>query len=80
VYFLWHCSSPHGVRPLTGILLYGARTFLPFTTLLLQSGDCLASFRANSNTLSGQAYLSEESVVVDLPDFQPLPYVKNTFI
>ncbi len=29
VYFLWHCSSPHGVRSLTGILLYGARTFLP---------------------------------------------------
>jgi hypothetical protein len=29
VYFLWHCSSPHGVRPLTGILLCGARTFLP---------------------------------------------------
>ncbi len=28
VYFLWHCSSPRGVRPLTGILLYGARTFL----------------------------------------------------
>ena len=29
VYFLWHCSSPRGVRSLTGILLYGARTFLP---------------------------------------------------
>jgi len=29
VYFLWHFPSPHGVRPLTGILLYGARTFLP---------------------------------------------------
>ena len=28
VYFLWHFPSPHGVRPLTGILLYGARTFL----------------------------------------------------
>ena len=40
VYFLWHCSSPHGVRPLTGILLCGARTFLP----LLLGGDCLASF------------------------------------
>ena len=32
VYFLWHCSSPHGVRPLTGILLYGARTFLSALT------------------------------------------------
>ncbi len=29
VCFLWHCSSPRGVRPLTGILLCGARTFLP---------------------------------------------------
>jgi len=29
VYFLWHFPSPHGVRPLTGIPLYGARTFLP---------------------------------------------------
>ena len=29
VYFLWHFPSPHGVRPLTGILLCGARTFLP---------------------------------------------------
>jgi len=28
VYFLWHFPSPHGVRSLTGILLYGARTFL----------------------------------------------------
>ena len=26
---LWPYSSPHGGRPLTGILLYGARTFLP---------------------------------------------------
>ena len=25
---LWPCSSPHGVRPLAGILLCGARTFL----------------------------------------------------
>ena len=25
---LWPCSSPHGGRPLTGILLCGARTFL----------------------------------------------------
>jgi len=29
VYFLWHFPSPHGVRSLTGILLCGARTFLP---------------------------------------------------
>ena len=29
VYFLWHFPSPHGVRPLTGILLSGDRTFLP---------------------------------------------------
>ncbi len=26
--FLLHCLSPHGARPLAGILLYGARTFL----------------------------------------------------
>ena len=26
--FLLHFPSPHGARPLTGILLYGARTFL----------------------------------------------------
>lgn len=32
VCFLWHCSSPRGVRPLTGILLYGARTFLSALT------------------------------------------------
>ena len=47
VYFLWHCSSPHGVRPLTGILLYGARTFLPAPKV---RGDCLASFAAEFNT------------------------------
>ena len=29
VYFLLHFPSPHGVWPLTSILLYGARTFLP---------------------------------------------------
>jgi len=29
VYFLWHFPSPRGVRPLAGILLCGARTFLP---------------------------------------------------
>jgi len=28
VYFLWHFPWPHGLRSLTGILLYGARTFL----------------------------------------------------
>jgi len=32
VYFLWHFPSPHGVRSLTGILLCGARTFLPALT------------------------------------------------
>ena|GEM_PF-2316141 len=31
VYFLLHFPSPHGVRPLAGILLYGARTFLRTT-------------------------------------------------
>ena len=29
VYFLRHFPSPRGVRPLAGILLCGARTFLP---------------------------------------------------
>ena len=47
VYFLWHFPSPHGVRPLTGILLCGARTFL--YTLKTYS-DCLASFGAEFNT------------------------------
>ena len=28
VYFLWHFPSPRGARPLAGILLCGARTFL----------------------------------------------------
>ncbi len=28
VYSLWHFPSPHGARPLAGILLCGARTFL----------------------------------------------------
>jgi hypothetical protein len=28
VYFLWHFPSPRGARLLTGILLFGARTFL----------------------------------------------------
>jgi len=28
VYFLLRFPSPHGARPLAGILLYGARTFL----------------------------------------------------
>jgi len=45
--FLWHCSSPHGVRPLTGILLCGARTFLPALNV---RGDCLASFGMKFNT------------------------------
>jgi len=44
VYFLWHFPSPHGVRPLTGILLYGARTFL---SAHKARSDCLASFAAS---------------------------------
>ena len=42
--FLLHCLSPHGARPLAGILLYGARTFLDSH---LDDGcrDCLANFR-----------------------------------
>ena len=39
---LWPCSSPHGVRPLAGILLCGARTFL--YTYENTYSDCLASF------------------------------------
>ena len=38
---LWHFPSPHGVRPLTGILLCGARTFLCASELC---SDCPASF------------------------------------
>jgi len=47
VYFLWHFPSPHGVRSLTGILLCGARTFLP---ALNMRSDCLASFGTESIT------------------------------
>ena len=34
VYFLWHFPSPRGARPLAGILLFGARTFLCLRLLL----------------------------------------------
>ncbi|GEM_PF-25987 len=47
VYFLWHFPSPHGVRPLTGIPLCGARTFLSAHKV---RSDCLASFEAESIT------------------------------
>ena len=43
-YSLWHFPSPRGVRPLTGILLCGARTFLCANEL---SSDCPASFRVD---------------------------------
>jgi len=39
--FLLHCLSPRGARPLAGILLYGARTFLD----TLRCRGCLADFR-----------------------------------
>ena len=39
--FLLHCLSPRGARPLAGILLYGARTFLD----ALRRRGCLADFR-----------------------------------
>src|SRR5258706_4153753 len=45
VYSLWHFPSPRGVRSLTGILLYGARTFLCTSEL---HSDCPASFTAYS--------------------------------
>jgi len=38
---LWHFPSPHGVRPLAGILPCGARTFLCASEL---RSDCPASF------------------------------------
>src|SRR5512135_3803220 len=47
VYFLWHFPSPHGVRPLTGILLCGARTFLYTASVC---SDCLASFGTEFST------------------------------
>ena len=37
---LWPYSSPRGVRPLAGILLYGARTFLSH----LHGSGCLIGF------------------------------------
>ena len=48
VYFLWHFPSPRGVRSLTGILLYGARTFLSAHKV---RSDCLASFDVESITM-----------------------------
>ena len=45
---LWPYSSPHGGRPLTGILLYGARTFLP---RLAAGSDCPADFGQKCITL-----------------------------
>ena len=36
--FLFHFPSPHGARPLAGILLCEARTFLPVSET---RGDCL---------------------------------------
>src|SRR5574340_48216 len=47
VYFLWHFPSPHGVRSLTGILLYGARTFL---SAHVARSDSLASLDMEFNT------------------------------
>ncbi len=41
---LWPCSSPHGVRPLADILLYGVRTFLSPLFRGTTGSDCLASF------------------------------------
>lgn len=41
VCFLLHCPSPHGARPLAGILLCGARTFLHAHEV---RSDCLANF------------------------------------
>ncbi len=41
VYSLWHFPSPRGVRPLAGILLCGARTFLYAHKM---RSDCLADF------------------------------------
>ena len=41
VYFLFHFPSPRGARPLAGILLCGARTFLCTGKLY---SDCPASF------------------------------------
>ena len=42
---LFHFPSPRDARPLAGILLCGARTFLPPRT----GGDCPADFDAHSN-------------------------------
>lgn len=47
--FLLHCPSLHSARPLAGILLYGARTFLD----TLPCRGCLADFRWQ---LYGAAY------------------------
>jgi hypothetical protein len=53
VYFLWHFPSPHGVRPLAGILLCGARTFLYAHKV---RSDCLASFGMKFNTAVAMVY------------------------
>ena len=42
---LWPCSSPHGARPLAGIPLCGARTFLQSPGLPPRSSGCLADSR-----------------------------------
>ena len=44
VCFLLHFPSPHGARSLTGILLYGARTFLSAPGLHLLPSGCLTDF------------------------------------
>jgi len=45
VCFLWHFPSPRGARPLAGILLCGARTFL---YALVVRSDCLVDFPLRS--------------------------------
>jgi hypothetical protein len=50
VCFLWHFPSPHGARPLAGILLFGARTFL---CACYVRSDCLAGFPLRTVTRSG---------------------------
>ena len=44
VCFLLHFPSPHGARSLTGILLYGARTFLSARGGDLLPSGCLTDF------------------------------------
>lgn len=61
--FLWHFPSPHGVRPLTGILLCGARTFLCISVLC---SDCLASFKKKFNTQDAERSRGHASVICKL--------------